>query len=247
MGSRCAPISLSVLAALAAAARADVVAISASHDATLYQDDLGSFASGAGEECFVGLTNQNRIRRTVVSFDLAASIPAGSTITGITLTMFMDRTRSGASNIDLHPLTVSWSEGPSNPGQPGGAGAPSEPGDVTWIHRSFDTSTWTTPGGDFSPAILSSRSVSGTGAYIWPTSDLFTAAAQSWLDSPSTNFGLILVGNETTASAKRFGTRENPVVSERPKLTVTYTPVPAPAAPAALLFAAALAQKRRRR
>ena len=45
------------------------------------------------------------------------------------------------------------------------------------------------------------------------------------LDSPATDYGWILIGNETTpGSAKRFDTRENATIANRPQLTITFTP-----------------------
>ena len=55
-----------------------------------------------------------------------------------------------------------------------------------------------------------------------------TADVQSWLDTPASNFGWIVVGVEGTAgTAKRFDTRES---TTPPVLTIDYT---APAPPAA--------------
>ncbi len=45
---------------------------------------------------------------------------------------------------------------------------------------------------------------------------------QTWLDSPATNFGWIVIGKEQAlTTAKRFGSREGTPVL-RPSLTVTY-------------------------
>lgn len=50
---------------------------------------------------------------------------------------------------------------------------------------------------------------------------------QGWLDSPSRNFGWLLLGNESAfPTTKRFDSRENPTASVRPKLTVDYTAGP---------------------
>ena len=48
---------------------------------------------------------------------------------------------------------------------------------------------------------------------------------QGWLDNPSSNFGWLLQGNESTSpTTKRFDTKENGTVANRPMLTVNYTP-----------------------
>ena len=56
------------------------------------------------------------------------------------------------------------------------------------------------------------------------------ADVQSWITSPGTNFGWILLGSESQLnSARRFDTHEHAIEDNRPALTITYTPVPEPA------------------
>ena len=61
-----------------------------------------------------------------------------------------------------------------------------------------------------------------------PADDQFNgmvADVQQWLDNPSGNFGWILVGNETAPHlTKRFDSREDTVLTSRPKLTIVYSP-----------------------
>src|SRR5207247_649486 len=76
------------------AASADVIDLSPSKDNTLYQDPTGSLSNGAGPGFFVGATASLNIRRAVVAFDIAASIPAGATITAATLTLHMSSTQT---------------------------------------------------------------------------------------------------------------------------------------------------------
>jgi hypothetical protein len=48
---------------------------------------------------------------------------------------------------------------------------------------------------------------------------------QGWLDNPSGNFGWIMIGDESgPLTAKRFDSRENGAVQNRPRLTVFHTP-----------------------
>jgi len=60
---------------------------------------------------------------------------------------------------------------------------------------------------------------------------------QGWLDNPGSNYGWIILGNETQiSSAKRFNTHEYATASERPTLTIEhYTPIPEPTTIALLL------------
>jgi hypothetical protein len=51
------------------------------------------------------------------------------------------------------------------------------------------------------------------------------ADVQSWVDVPGTAHGWTLIGNEAVArSAKRFFSRQHPMPSIRPALTVTFDP-----------------------
>src|SRR3972149_3608603 len=63
-------------------------------DNTLYQyvDADGDRSNGAGTRFFAGRTDQGRLRRGVLAFDVAGSIPAGSTITRASLSPNMSRT-----------------------------------------------------------------------------------------------------------------------------------------------------------
>jgi spore coat protein A len=218
--------ALGVLLGPPAALRADVVTIVASKDATLYQDDFGQFANGAGEYMFTGVNGGGAIRRAVVAFDLASAIPPGSVVNSVTITMFLSRTRTGTFTASFHRVTADWGEGTSNAGGEEGGGAPSTPGDATWIHRSYNTVLWTTPGGDFVPTASASRSVGSTGSYIWSSTAALVADVQSFVDNPASNFGWILLCNETVNSTKRFDSRTSLTPSRRPTITVNFTPPP---------------------
>jgi len=137
-----------VSAALAPTALAVNTTLTPSQDNTLYQDPSGLLSNGSGVSFFAGTTSSRQaVRRGLVQFD-TSSIPAGATITSATLTLFMSQTISGPVNVSLHTVLASWGEGASNAvSGGGGSGAPSAPGDATWIHRHFSTDTWTNPGG----------------------------------------------------------------------------------------------------
>ena len=48
---------------------------------------------------------------------------------------------------------------------------------------------------------------------------------QSWLDDPTTNFGWMIVGDESRAKAtSRFDSKDNTESTEKPMLVVEYTP-----------------------
>jgi hypothetical protein len=194
-------------------------------DNTLYEYDPaeGDHSNALGNHFFAGETGQGELRRGVLAFDIAGSIPPGSAILGVTLSLNMSRTASDTPrNVELHKLLADWGEGTSvAPGEEGD-GAPATTNDATWRHRFFDTIFWTTEGGDFSGTVSATQSVGAIGMYTWSSSQM-VADVQSWLDNPSTNFGWLVLGDESEiATAKRFDTRES---ASQPVLTIQYTRV----------------------
>jgi len=209
-------------------AGAAVVSLGPDADNTLFADPNGAVSNGLGENIFVGRNGQGAVRRGVLSFDVAASVPAGSTINSATLTLHLSQaSNSSTVAMSLNRLLADWGEGTSI--SLGGSGAASTPGDATWLHRFYSNDLWTSPGGDFAAAPGASTSVSVVGTYNWSSAAL-TADVQQWLDNPSSSFGWILLGDElTNNSAKRFDSRENATESFRPTLTIDFTPAPEPA------------------
>ena len=209
----------------ARSAFADVVTLNASKDNTLYQDANGDTSNGKGQSIFSGLNNNSSRRRAVIAFDLAGQIPTGSTIQQVTLTLNLTRTRSQNKTIRLYRLLADWGEGTSHASGEEGQGTTATTGDATWIHRFYPTVTWATAGGDYSGTETASLVVGNkTGAFAWSSSQM-AADVAGWLGSPSTNFGWILVGDETgPKTTKRFASKDNTDVTLRPKLQVTFTP-----------------------
>jgi hypothetical protein len=164
--------------------------------------------NGAGPSFFAGETGSmagNALRRGVIAFDIADNIPAGSIINSVTLTLHVSNSVSGAQTVELHRLSDDWGEGTSNAGANGGAGAPATTNDATWLYDFFNTATWTNPGGDFVSTASASASVGGIGFDSWGSTSQMVTDVQSWLDNPGSNFGWIVLGNETTPrTAKGF-------------------------------------------
>jgi hypothetical protein len=204
---------------------ADIININPIKDNTLYEFDPaeGDHSNALGNHFFAGETAMGELRRGVLAFDIAGNIPAHSTILGVTLTLNMSRTPSNTpTTVELHMLLADWGEGTSvAPGEEGD-GAPATTNDATWRHRFFDTIFWTTEGGDFSATVSASQSVGAVGVYTWSSSQM-VADVQSWLDNPATNFGWLVLGDESdTLTARRFDTRES---ASPPVLTIQYTRV----------------------
>jgi len=209
-------------------AQSITVDLDASQDNTLYEDPNGTLSNGAGPNFFAGTSGQERIHRGLLQFDVAGGIPEGATVTSATLTLYLSATfnDSISENIQLNRVQAAWGEGDSvavGGGGGGGGGGPAAVGDATWTHRFNPTETWTTPGGDFSGIASSTTSVLATGFYSWGSTANMVGDVQDWLDDPNTNFGWMLRGNETFSfTSKRFDSRENSTVSQRPVLTIEY-------------------------
>jgi autotransporter-associated beta strand protein len=229
-----------LLAAVAAVgfssvANAAAVALTPVLDNSIFSENDNSEALG---NLFAGRTNGTSgtaLRRALMMFDVAGNIAAGATINSVTLTLTQLKTKALAPSaaFEIHPLTDSWGAGTSSAAGIGRGSAPTT-GDVTWNYRFYNTTHWTTTaGGDF--GATSGTAVFGTGA---PTTDTFASQTgmvtdvQNWLNSPSSNFGwILLASNETTAgSARELGSRFS-TLSQEPTLTVNFTvPAGTPAA-----------------
>ena len=211
---------------LATTASAVVLDLPASLDNTMYSED-GTAANGVGEFAFTGQTKDGFNRRALIAFDIAGAIPAGATINTVSLTLRYSRTKNNTLRAtNLHRVSLAWGEGNSNASQGGeGQGAPAANGDATWTHRVYATNLWSSPGGDFALTASATTQVGGNGTYVWSAAQMATDV-QNWLDNPASNFGWVVIGNETTPeSAKRFDSRQNTTANNRPVLTVDYTPL----------------------
>jgi hypothetical protein len=225
--ARCGAVACALFfgATLASPAVADQVDLTSVSDNTLIEDPTGAYSAGAAQYFFagrVGVNGGETLRRGVLRFDLS-QIPAGSTITSVSLKLYCSAAGSGTTQtVQLKRMLASWGEGPSTAF--GGGGAPSATGDATWQHRFYPSTPWPTSGGQFSSTVSASRSVTGQGSYTWTTTAQLVADVQSWVAAPATNFGWLVQGNEVTLrSVKRFDSREA-AAATRPQLTVVFTP-----------------------
>lgn len=201
-----------------------LVTLAPVRDTSIFEE--GALSNALGPNFFVGVTAGNNTRRALLAFDLS-SIPVGSTVTGVTLTLNLSRTPPMPSNrsVSVHPVTNTWAEGSSNAGSPGGAGAAATPGDATWDFNSFGSTMWSSAGGDFSPTPSATTTVlTLLGPYDW-TGATLNSDVQGWINNPSSNNGWMIVGEEFgSQTALQFDTRENVNPTNRPMLTVNYTP-----------------------
>jgi hypothetical protein len=213
---------LTLVLAAGGTALADTATLGPVRDNTLYEDSAGSLSNGAGDHLFAGSTARGSVRRALLGFDVASRLPAGATVTGVSLTLHVSRTIAGSRAVALHRALSSWGEGTSDAFGEEGLGAESTPNDATWIHTFFNTEFWTTAGGDFAETPSATQSVDGPGFYTWASTPELVADVQMWLDDPSADFGWVVIGTEEPGAAKRFDSREIDDESLRPALEIEF-------------------------
>jgi hypothetical protein len=234
------------LAVLPSTAWPATVVIGAAKDNSIFESNSNNSAGGSAG-IFSGTNGMGSPRRGLIEFDVAAHVPAGATITGVELTLYLGNApNSDNQSIGLHRLTREWGEGTAGSSLANiamaGMGFPADPGDATWSHAVLDSAAWTNAGamGDFSGTASASTVVNGPieSPFTWSSTAALVNDVQGWLDSPASNYGWALInGNETTIrSNKAFYSREATQNSSgvansldpawRPSLLVTYLAPP---------------------
>jgi hypothetical protein len=225
-------------------AQAAIFEANASRDTTIFQNNPDN-SLGGGVTIYAGRNNSGFSRRALIAFDLSG-IPEGSTVNRVDLELVLAQVSGGETSatrtISLHKLLGDWSEGTSGwglgPGGTGqGYGANSGEHPATWTYRFLNTDEWTSAGGDFAGAASASTSV-GSGlnsAYTWLSTSALVADVQGWVNDPISNFGWLLLGDESASGTFRaFWSREAYLTGTgyeayEPRLVVDYTAVPEPA------------------
>ncbi len=224
------PAPAAVLATLLAcavlpAAAAEVV-LAPVADASIYGGPgFDNTADGAGPHLWTSNTAGGFTRRALLRFDLG-NVPAAAVVREVRLTLVQSRTLA-AHEVRVHRVLAPWSEGPANGGS-SGSGAQAQAGDVTWLSRVHPSLSWAAAGGDYA-ATASAALLVGTdpAPYSWGSTPTLVADVQGWIANPATNHGWILIGNEVgDRQGKRFESRENVTVANRPRLVVVYDPPP---------------------
>ena len=191
-------------------------------DTTMYSDSTTDNI-GANPANWVGNNALGSLRRLLLHFDLS-SIPSGSAISSVTVTLVMTKAAAGASGDHaFFRVLNSWSEG-TGLGRgtiPGGLGGQPVPGGASWGFRQNFSQGWTNPGGDFSSTTSAFDNVgSATGQKIWTGAGL-VADVQAWVNGSQPNNGWILIGDELTSSSARvYGASEDSLNS--PSITIVY-------------------------
>lgn len=209
--------------AIACPVFAETRIVPAAADNTLIESATGELSNGAGPAFFVGRNSQavGFRRRGLIRFDVAAALPPGVIVTRAELRLVLTPSNPQPIEIGLHRVLADWGEGESV--SSGGGGAQAAPGDATWLHTFFDTAFWAEPGGDFAAEASATLEVGDAGEISWASTPAAVADVQAWLDLPDENYGWLLVGGEDTpTTSKRFASREDEDPANAPELVVEY-------------------------
>jgi hypothetical protein len=141
----------------------------------------------------------------LLKWDLT-SIPAGKTVTAVTLTFNV--TDVSTDVYELYALKRDWSESAS-----------------TWV-KATSTVNWSTAGAsnttsDRETTVLGTLTAPATGTKVVTLNSAGIAKVQSWINTPSTNFGFI-IQDYTVAGGLDVSSSEATTVSQRPIITITY-------------------------
>jgi hypothetical protein len=139
-----------------------------------------------------------------------SAIPPGSVIEAVELTLQV--TDHSPASYAVYELRAPWVEA-----------------EVSW-NEAAAGSPWEVPGAqgpqDRASEVLGLVSAAQSGSYSVSLNGAGVAAVQRWVDDPASNHGLIIAATDVNDGVD-FVSRESAAVSERPKLTLTYSQVAA--------------------
>jgi hypothetical protein len=182
-------------------------------------------SAGGQSNVAAGTVSNGTRMRALLRFDVASGVPAGATVTAVSLGLTATRVIAGGgvnSTFELRRVLGPWTEDTHT----GNLGLPAAAGETCWTHRRYPDTPWHAPGGaigtDYASNGSGSAAVAGPGGYQFASSPAMVADAQLWLDKPDTNFGWVLMTTQEAVSetARRFASRED--AARAPVLTIEY-------------------------
>lgn len=205
--------------------------LQASQDNTIFSEDIpkAQFYSDGLGYVYAGRTGPNfgpYIRRGLVAFDVG-SIPSGAVIQSVQVKLNLNQIgpAGGVIPLSLHRLNETWGEGTSQNAS-GGYGAPATPNDATWTNRFHPSQPWSTAGGAFQ-ATASATVNAEYGIMTWGSTAQLVSDVQGWVDTPATNAGWMIRGDEATdKTACRFDSGELGFVIPSLELGYQHGPLP---------------------
>jgi hypothetical protein len=243
-----------VVSLLVSPLSAAVLTIIADRETTLFANNPDNNLGAS--DLVAGTTAGSQKARSLLSFDVASNLPAGSVINSVTFQIGAIRQSNlnQPSSYELHLFFKTWSEGNGS----GNTGSAASAGQTTWNSQFHGTTLWSTPGGQAGAEYLALASGFGSVINIEETiyqidsTNHLVADVQGWLDNPLTNNGWIFLGTSEgiAGTARRFSSTEVPGIgissSLTPRIIVDFTPVPEPSTACLMLSLGTLALVRRR-
>ncbi len=143
-------------------------------------------------------------KRALIHFDVSKF--NGSTVNSAKLFFHVSNANIGAI-LELNKMNQDWEEGSQNQGI----------GTSNW-NNSFSSQSWT-PGGNYNTTPILSEPINSSG---WTFVTIPSSVIQEWLDTPASNFGLMLRNNLPIANAiLSINSSES---TNAPYLTITFDP-----------------------
>jgi hypothetical protein len=218
--------------------RAETAMLPVQSDTTLSESNPGNNLGG-NPQILAGTDGSGRLRRGLLTFDLASTIPAEANIHSATLYLTATSANPAAGDFHLHRMLAEWGEGTGG----SSSGAPAILGDATWNSPLHGTSLWAAPGGlagtDYFATSSSTKNVSTAGEYAFTG---LAADLQFMLDNPALNFGWMLIsGREGTAQTARQFVASEAGSAAVARLEIEYSMVPEPAGISLAIIGVALA------
>lgn len=213
------PLFVVVLLSFCSKVHCDEITLFPSQDASLYEEGPAN-ENGLGPHLFTGANNGLDLRRSLLEFDIAGSLPPDAVVTRATLSLTVNQVPPTpiTDTFGLHRVTTVWRQGDIAASREG-RGDPGNGLAASWSSSGFET--W--EGGDFLETASSSTEIGPVGIYTWESTDSLIDDVQSWLENPVDNFGWALVGSELERqTAKRLGSSENPDEALRPALFLEF-------------------------
>jgi len=212
-------ISLFVLT-LPALPQTQELDVIASKDNSIFEED--ELSNGAGDYIFTGKTKNGNLRRALVQFDLSGEVPEGVSIDSAHLILRPSKVKTSGTTVKVFKVLTEWGEGNSDADGQEGQGIAAAQNDATWTQANTGGSSWIKPGGDFEMEASATTIVNPNTNSVFSSSGI-SADVSAWIDAPESNFGWIVIGDEsTTSTAIRFYSRENLELDFRPTLRLFY-------------------------
>jgi hypothetical protein len=137
----------------------------------------------------------------------------GSNIQSAVITLNV--TGKSSDEYEFYPMQRTWIES-----------------EATWDEYAIGQS-WEISGADGtadrSSMVMGSITAPATGNYTISLNTAGVAVVQSWVDDPSSNYGIIIMDYINASDGLDINSRETGIIANRPKLTVTYSTSTEPA------------------